>query len=335
MNFKILIFTLMGLAIGGALFFVTFDDGVSEVKSSETFISKVPVKSTEKVAYWEKKILELGGKEAYQVLKQNLAIEDMSQGKKHMVAHDFGEALYRVLGVDGVAVCDNDFAFGCYHSFFGWAILDKGLTILPELDQACINIYGEKGLGCQHGIGHGVIVELGYEKLALALDECSKLNWQGPIGGCTSGVLMEFNMHTMQESDVRDPSNEGYHYPCTEVEDRFIEACYFEQPAWWHILGDQDFVFVGNECAKAPEGKAREACYRGVGNVAAGTQRFDIPEIAKSCRMMPTLAGEIYCIEGATWIVSHEPGMEDKWQDLCRPYEGEYYNICVRSHDFI
>lgn len=332
MKYKFLLLGL-GLIIGG-IFFVfqnlSFNDSKLEVATPE----ELQLNAEQEVAYWVDRIKKIGGKETYEEFGKLYSKED-NIGTQHQKAHLFGEALYKGLGVDGVAVCDSNFGFGCYHSFFGFAILDKGVAVLPELDQACIEVYGKKGLGCQHGIGHGVIVEMGYDELASALTECSKLDWQGPIGGCTSGVLMEYNHHTMEDSGVREPVAGDYHYPCNSVENRFVEACYFEQPAWWSVLTGTDYVFIGKECEKAPPGLAREACYRGVGNLAAGVLSFSLPEITKSCQMMPNIDGEILCVEGAAWIVSYEPSKKDTWTELCEPYEGEYHRRCLASHDFI
>ncbi len=283
--------------------------------------------------YWLDVIKEEGGKAAYEKFADTY--KALRNGEQHEFAHIFGEALYKVEGVPGVAVCDSQFAFGCYHSFFGFALLDKGLDIIKDLDQACIDVYGRKGLGCQHGIGHGVITELGYDKLDESLEACMRLDWQEPIGGCTSGVFMEFNFATMDQGEIRQPEDKGEYYPCTEVEKRFSQACYFEQPAWWSVRSDQDFELVGVRCEAVADTLNREACYRGVGNVVAGMTEYSLDEITAACKLMPNEEGEILCIEGATWIVSAQPEFEDVWQSLCEPYTGDYYDRCIGSHDFI
>lgn len=332
MKLKISLISL-GLIIGSSIFVYQYI--VSTQPESNLIIPDLAeLNSEEEVVYWINKIKQIGGVKSYQEFKNQYSSED-NVDNQHQKAHIFGEALYKAMGVGGVPVCDSDFGFGCYHSFFGFAILDKGLAVLPELDQACIEAYGNKGLGCQHGIGHGVIVEMGYEEFANALDECSKLDWKGPVGGCTSGVLMEYNHHTMENSGIRRPVDKNYHYPCDVVEDRFIEACYFEQPAWWSALSNSNFTFIGEECEKAPAGKARTACYRGVGNVAAGILNFKIPETLASCQAMPNLDGEVFCVEGAAWIISYNSETKDTWTELCEPYEAQYRQRCLASHDFI
>lgn len=328
-NTKILIpLILAAVSIGvlGAYFSV-------ENKSAPDASLALSKDNEQVLEYWLDVIKEEGGKSAYE--KFATTYQTLRNGAQHEKAHIFGEALYKVEGVPGVAVCDSRFAFGCYHSFFGWALIDKGLDTIKELDQACIDVYGRKGLGCQHGIGHGVITELGYDKLGESLSACMQLDWQEPIGGCTSGVFMEFNFATMDQGEIRQPENKGEYYPCTEVEKRFSQACYFEQPAWWSARSDKDFVLVGKRCEAVADITNREACYRGAGNVIAGMTEYSLEEIAAACRLMPNLEGEVLCIEGATWITSAQPEFKDTWRTLCDPYEGEYHERCVRSHDFI
>lgn len=285
------------------------------------------------LSYWNEAVREYGGKEAYQRFADAYGALDVQ--RQHALAHVFGEALYKQEGISGVAVCDSNYSFGCYHAFFGWALADQGLSILEELDQECIKEYGRKGLGCQHGIGHGVIAELGYDKLAESLEACMRLDWQDPIGGCTSGVFMEFNFNTMQQWGTRQLDERGEHYPCTEVPDRFTQACYFEQPAWWSMREGDDYAHVGALCEEVTDAADREACYRGTGNVIAGLTKYNIEEMQAACGEMPDSEGEFLCIEGATWIVSNQEQFKDVWQQLCEPYSGQRYKQCMGSHDLI
>ncbi|MEX0917808.1 MAG: hypothetical protein WDZ93_01495 [Candidatus Paceibacterota bacterium] len=296
-------------------------------------IKELPAEDPEVAAFWAAAVAEKGGRKAYMWFGE--VYSHLSEVQQHSYAHVFGEALYKTEGIPGVAVCDSGYGFGCYHSFFGRALIENGLSILSELDQACIDAYGPKGLGCQHGIGHGVIAELGYDELNKSLEACMRLNWQGPIGGCTSGVFMEYNFATMQQADMRQPGEWGMHHPCTEVDDRYIEACYFEQPAWWSALNGQDYAAVGDLCSEIEDQKGREACYRGAGNVIAGLQEYDVDEMLAACGTMPDREGEMLCIEGAVWIVSNQPAFKDEWERLCDSLDGEYHRRCLMSHDLI
>jgi hypothetical protein len=287
----------------------------------------------EDAEFWKQVIKQVGGVEAYKLFGEKN--DKKTINVVHDLAHSFGEALYKTEGIDGVTVCDSNYAFGCYHSFFGWALIDNGIDIISDLDAACISVYGEKGLGCQHGIGHGVIAELGSDNLSEALDACSTLNWQGPVGGCSSGVFMEYNLSTMGTAAVREYNPELIYYPCTEVADRYTQACYFEQPSWWLQHVNMDYKVVGEFCAGVADTVDREMCYRGTGNVASGMSGFDIPTVIAACDKMTTTEGVTLCTEGAVWVFSGEKDIGDTWQQLCEPLEKAGKESCLANKVFI
>jgi hypothetical protein len=334
MKTKKIIFVLSTLFVTVILFLIVqnlFFSPKAEVKNNDNDQNITNQKS---VLFWENKIEEIGASEAYKFLKDNY-LPNPDLGLQHEMAHFFGEALYKKESIKGLVYCDASFGFGCYHSFFGFALLDKGLSVIHDLDQACIEAYGEKGLGCQHGLGHGVLIELGYENFEQALEECSKLNWQGPIGGCTSGVFMEYNHHTMEENNVRKLDDRGEFFPCNSVDKKFKSGCYFEQPSWWSALSNKDFTYVGQNCAMVEPKAQKDDCFKGVGNVVAGMFNYDLKIIKEKCSLMPEIDNEVECIVGAAWIVSNQPGYSNTWQELCEGYESNHLNRCLASFGFI
>jgi hypothetical protein len=301
--------------------------------SEPALVAAKTISDSEEVQYWMKQIEEDGGFEAYQLFGDKNSQKSINQ--THELAHAFGEALYKVEGIEGVAVCDSNFAFGCYHSFFGQALIDNGIDIITELDEACIRVYGEKGLGCQHGIGHGVLAELGKDNLSSALDACSTLNWQGPIGGCSSGVFMEYNLSTMGTGLIDEYSPDATYFPCTKVSQKYQQACYFEMPALWVQQLDRDYQVVGELCAEVSDEISRQVCYRGVGNIVAGTSDLDPELVITACAKMPNPEGIALCTEGAVWIFSNEKELGDTWKQLCQPLVGVDRERCLKNNAFI
>lgn len=318
---------------------IGFFAGYLNTKNEELMVQKLSYQdvstmtANDEVAYWAHIIEQEDGFKAYEEFGKLYG--DVSYTEQHTHAHSFGEALFKTMGVNGVAVCDSNFGFGCYHSFFGWALMTYGTGIIKNLDEECIAVYGEKGLGCQHGIGHGVLVELGLDKLEESLELCALLNWQGPIGGCTSGVFMENNFNTMGDAVVRAVNDADYQYPCSVVGERYKEACYFEQPAWWLAVEANDLELTGRLCAQAPSLREREACYRGVGNTVAGTREYNAEEMLQACVRMPDTESELLCIEGATWLLSAQPEFQGTWEVMCEALEGDAHKRCLDSVNFI
>lgn len=330
--FLLITINLTLVAVASFLFLHLSYEQPKESASLDEFVPNLT--TSEEVEFWMKRIEEKGGFVAHEEFSS--IYQDYDYHDQHEHAHVFGEAVFKTLGVDGIVVCDQNFGFGCYHSFFGWTLLTHGIEIIGTLDEACIATYGEKGLGCQHGIGHGLLVELGPEKLNDALALCSTLNWQGGIGGCTGGVFMEFNFNTMGETGKRLPPNGDYHYPCADVMERYKEACYFEMAPWWGgSTGWQNYELIGQRCNEAPTTRETEACLRGLGNNIAGMREFNVDELLAICGEMPDRESELLCIEGATWNMANLPQFEDTWTQMCEELEGSENHRCLESKDFI
>ena len=267
---------------------------------------------------WVTIIEEEGSEDAYQLFlkeaPQNTEIDT------HTHAHLFGEALYKVDGLEGISTCDDSFAFGCYHSFLGSAIYHEGIDTLPLFNQACKDIYGAGYSPCQHGIGHGVLIYTGHESLSAALDLCRTIS-QDPTGGCSSGVFMEYNFHTM-ESQVTEgyirPLTEDVFAPCNSLESVYQVSCYMEQVQWWSSIFNNDYKKIGLLCDEIVAEVNKQACFHGVGNYASVFASHDIEDIIGLCALMPSEKRKVECHEGASWTVRGADGAyTDKARLLC------------------
>lgn len=265
---------------------------------------------------WKTRIQNEGGYKAYADFLIEAPLS--STVKPHEQAHAFGEALYEVEGITGLSLCDSSFEFGCYHSFFGVAVQKEGIQVLPQFNEACSTRYGDRNLPCQHGIGHGVLVYTDYENLEQALELCETISAL-PTGGCSSGVFMEYNFHTMDESSdnfIRDATD--LYSPCNNLAQRFQASCYFEQVQWWQSIFKSDFVHIGQLCSTLPESSAEyTACYNGIGNYATAFAKFQYEGIFLICSKMPNKDAQYLCYEGALWLVSSKNNSEITVKKLC------------------
>src|SRR3989344_4146744 len=82
---------------------------------------------------WQKRLNEVSPDTAYHEFK--IEYHYKTPEIQHKAAHLFGGVLYQKAGIEGITVCDPQYAFGCYHSFFSKAIIDKGINVLIQLDQ--------------------------------------------------------------------------------------------------------------------------------------------------------------------------------------------------------
>lgn len=276
--------------------------------------------------YWRQEIEYRGPAYAYQEFqKRNL---EAPKRRQHFAAHVMGTILYEKLGLSGIVVCDDAFAFGCYHGFSSYAIAERGERAIDQLTEICISEFGPIS-GCQHGIGHGILEYAGYDDLPGALRMCESLVYQPtPLIGCTSGVFMEYFTPLSGGSPVQlehyrfDP--QAPYVPCPNVADRFKRSCYFELGQALRQTEGSDYFSV---CGKL-SGKERQACFLGVGTDLARIP--DPHDVLTRCRTLSP-EDELYCRAGAAWGYASE-NLERSWF-MCMYEDYEKKTACVRAAD--
>lgn len=279
-----------------------------------------------------------GTTSTYSKLKQELHGKDFRQ--EHMIVHLFGELLYETDGIKGITVCDDSFAFGCYHSFFGKAIAKQGLDKLKELDHECMERYGPLGLGCPHGIGHGLGEYLGPTKLIDQLEACATLSWQGLLFGCQGGVFMEYNFPVVVDQQNARATTRLYdrnapYAPCPTIPTRFRRACYLELTAWWQDVLHGDYEAIGALCAGLTNEGERQDCFRGIGYSAAQKLSYTIDETQTACRQVPTTEAEALCRAGAAWSFFANPEYRDQAPKLCEGLSTVFVKLCREKSDLL
>lgn len=283
-------------------------------------------------------ISKLGAQEAYDRLKHTFALASTSN--QHMAAHLFGTLLYQTQGIEGISVCDNSYAFGCYHSFFGSAVTNEGIGILDKLDRACFEKFGLLGLGCPHGIGHGLGEYMGPEKLNDQLAACEKLLWKGPLFGCQGGVFMEYNMPAeigervaFMRPRTLDPNNP--YAPCTQVPEKFQRACYLELPTWWLDVFQKDYQKIGTLCAGISTGPERQECFRGIGYSVGPITKYSVDQTILVCEQVGGQTEQVLCRAGAAWSFFANPDMRGKSDLLCQGVSSEELKVCREQSDLL
>lgn len=238
----------------------------------------------------------LGAPAAYAELKRGASRDDAAV--RHGKGHVFGEVVYAKDGIAGIAVCDADLAFGCFHGLIVHAIAAEGVGALPRIDAACVAAYGPEDTGCRHGIGHGLVEYYGARDLADALKECATLRPPGLLG-CTQGVFMEYADAAADEPSLADPSRPDM--PCAGVPAEFRPSCYFEQPYFWTLRLGFGRPAVAPRCAALAQADERRACLLGFGRSVAELGGYRDADVADACG---ALAGpdKRTCYAGAHWL---------------------------------
>lgn len=209
--------------------------------------------------------------------------------------------------------------------------------MLPELDALCREEYGEIDTRCQHGLGHGLLVYTGYENLLEAIELCASLpSWQ-PTGSCAGGVFMEYNFHTMEESEgttyTRDSSGDLYE-PCSSLPEEFQPSCYHEQVQWWLTVFDNDFEYVGSLCVPLKDNSISwDSCYQRIGNFITEFRNGDYDTIIEMCSKMENDTADHLCREGSTYPMTAIPAYRETKLRLCDTLSSEVQKRCFATVD--
>jgi hypothetical protein len=276
------------------------------------------------------------GRAVWQELKEELTGKPIETS--HGIAHLFGEELWKMEGLEGVGVCDESFGFGCYHSYFGLAIAEEGASVASSLEEACIAAHGEGGLGCTHGIGHGLGEYFGPEKLDEQLAACRTMKWGGAFFGCAGGVFMEYNFPatvTREETKLENrPASNDLFAPCFDVDIHFRRACMLELPAWWLSTGS-DTASSGSLCSTLTDRTLRADCFRGIGYTVGPQFGYDILKTKEACSLMPDVGGRRLCRAGASWSFWANPEFRAQAAVVCEGPTAQDAKQCILESDLL
>lgn len=317
------------------LLFLVFSEMIFFLKTPQSKGKTLSVSDIQDVASIRSKILasinDRGEKETYTLLKSEFY--ESSEKDAHRAFHIFGETLFDKSGTDGVAICDSSFGFGCFHGFFSSALANTGVGVLPEADRMCITSFGEGALGCQHGIGHGVLEYFGSSRLDEALKACSMLTWKGKYMGCVDGVFMEYNFPTsinnQGESDTtrRVYDSSKPFKPCNDVDGKFRRACFYNLPSFWAKIV-KNKIEIGNLCKDIVDPAGFESCFLGLGKSIAEDNDYNIDKSLSDCNVFAKNAA-LLCRAGVGWTI-FASGFKTSWDinEACANLIGSELEYC-------
>ena len=266
------------------------------------------------------------------------AYQMIGAGTVHNLAHWVGNELYRREGIQGVALCDGSYQFGCFHGFFGAALGTEGRGILPKIEVVCMRS-GQLPFqfgGCIHGIGHGVLGLRGYkrEDLIQALKDCDLLSNQSSREGCYNGVFMEYNIRTMQgingnEIVLRTLDSAHPFDPCDALGPAYQSFCFYEQPAWWTTAGNQSVAHSATWCALLSNARNQDECFRGLGRMILNNTNGNAEQIVRQCAEFPG-DGVVACMSESVRLLLSQ-GDKTSWKYLCESLEDSAALECSRE----
>lgn len=255
-----------------------------------------------------------------------IAASDQAElvAKCHGLAHELGHEALRKLGFSAAFavqddVCGSGYIHGVVEARFEGVTADQ----LPTLVRTTCAADDAR---CFHGLGHGLMVATGNDRLA-ALNWCRTVRAGFARIQCFEGVFMEHF------------AAEGHHDGAVLSADHLFDACHaepdpersvcaFYAPRAWlqaHAFAyDQVFAWCRSEA-----GKAQDACLKGAGSAAMKYQVYDPSLAAVVCARQSGLARR-YCVEGATsYLIVHHArtGQGSAFCDMLVPQDAQ---VCQR-----
>lgn len=245
-----------------------------------------------------------GGVYAYEVLKR---AELPPNTDLHLLGHAVGNILYTEEGVDGVALCTQDFRNACSHSIVIGALNEFGEPALPMIREACKKAPGGSGAYtmCFHGLGHGVFAYYGYE-LPQTVAFCKQTGTEAyrnrEYVECIGGTIMELVGGGGHDRNLWLEAQEKYLdtgrplAPCTDALVPTIakEICLtYLTPHMWESVG----MDLGNPdpeklpaafklCDTLSDQNLRDACFGGFG------KEFTVLAAARDVRDLANMTDE-------------------------------------------
>ncbi len=225
---------------------------------------------------------------------------------QHTALHVLGELLFEHEGLSGIVLCDDMSNYGCYHGFMGTAITETGHAdvIFQEIANECAQLSDQRQQGsCFHGVGHGILGDLGYEfdSLVEGLTICGSAHTTFFSSSCDAGLFMEYNTRFLLHApDIfatnPRPLEENPYEPCPSVDVASRRTCYFWLPDWWKTVTNGDYAQIGVWCAAVADPLQKLSCFSGVGKAVAWFSPRDIARTIGLCGRMPHERGRSLCL---------------------------------------
>lgn len=256
-----------------------------------------------------------GAGAAYALLKEQWK---NNQVAAHDLAHMVGRFAYGELGIGGFSVCDENFAFGCYHGLLEELIKQKGPAAI-ELARGGCNALAPPGrvASCIHGIGHGILAWKSSHVLP-ALDACSSFPAEEKTY-CADGVFMEYYTGAMQQTDAirnRNASDQDAWGFCLGMPQEFQSQCVRNRAFFLLYRSGNEPAPTIRACAKL-SGELKNSCVRSAGLFATQRSR-GIPDAAKkTCAILTDADDHALCVSSAAQEFIFERLPEAKARELC------------------
>ncbi len=235
---------------------------------------------------------EANPKDAWSYLKDTFIVNGQVVGQAHEFGHIIGNSAFKKLGMAGVGICDESFAYSCFHGVAEEGIKKQGRASIIEVEEACANhLSKNQQPSCFHGIGHGAAT-LAALDMSEALSSCDLME-HANREYCYDGVMME---HASVTSS-KDLENNIWAF-CNSLDSKYHIACGRYQPARLHSLGWNTEKII-KSCSDGSTDILKEHCFRSSGFGAASANPNNPSLINSQCDLAGNIQGFHWCMISA------------------------------------
>jgi hypothetical protein len=270
-----------------------------------------------------------GAAAAYDYLKQEWKDRQV-QG--HDLSHVIGRIAYQQLGDKSFAVCDSNFAFGCFHGLLEELIKQRGEAGFATATAACNKLQLSGAVAsCLHGIGHGV---MGYKgDVGIATATCQKFAQQ-ERNYCYDGVYMEYYTGIMK-SGAKPQVNPGDPWQfCLVMIQESQGQCVRNQILYVLYNNSAEVKSAVQSCSVLPE-NLQAYCTPTVGLYATQVSKGKPGAAQAVCQNFSDQESRTTCIVGAAqeFVFQHYPPATAR--QLCQPLDVEGKSRCQQAIEAI
>ncbi len=244
----------------------------------------------------------------------------------HGLVHEVGHAAYAKYGFEEAIAFEDDLCGSGYIH----GIVETHMEGIDDIPAALPTLCPPTAAKCFHGIGHGLMYT-SVNNLEESIRLCGTFKEGFQRIQCAEGVFMENfdaegRFHRNPLLNPEDP------YSVCRVQSTINEGvCAFYAPRYYVRIHPREYQAAFAWCnSEVPVGP-RDACIKGVGDVAAKQNIDDPLSVEKLCM---TLEGERrrFCIEGLTSYTIVHYASALKGRALCRQMQKENREWCLKIY---
>src|SRR5205823_6855025 len=166
---------------------------------------------------------------------------------------------------------------------------------------------------CAHGLGHGLMIQTGYD-LPIALRVCRGLETRWDEISCAGGVFMEngSSVYGLRSQWLKD---DDPIYPCRRIKVRNRASCYLRVTTQILRTNHFDFAKTVATC-RSLEPEWRLYCFRSYGRDAEHFVGGKVESTLRLCALAHSAEGQ--CLYGAARTLADRHGNTDHATAFCR-----------------